>query len=462
MKKQILIVDDDRAILQSCRNILTDEGHEVEIATSGASGLELLKQRPFDLMLVDLKMPGMNGLETLKAARRVDPRLVAIIFTAYGTIQTAVEAIKAGAFNYITKPFKASQLVVAVGKGLEHADLLRENQRLREDVSSRCRFENILSKSRTMEMTLLTLSKVAASDASVLITGESGTGKELAARGIHTHGKRADQAFVPVDCAAIPENLLESEMFGYERGAFTGAERRKRGLLEQADSGTLFLDEIGEMSLMLQARVLRALQERSFRRLGGEKLISVDIRIISSTNRDLEAEVRRGGFRDDLLFRLNVVHVRMPPLREREGDVPLLCRHFLQKHQQREGAALPPISPEAMKLLENYEWPGNVRELENVIQRAIVLNETGVLEVSDLPEYFTRTAELRHQIRSATSYKKVREAWTETQGKQYFAELLRRHKGNISSAARGAQISRKSLYQLLKKFDLDPKKIAKS
>lgn len=458
MKKQILIIDDDRAVLQSCRHILTDEGYDVETATDGASGLELLKQRPFDLVLIDLKMPGMNGLETLEAAKRADPLVVAIIFTAYGTIQTAVEAIKAGAFNYITKPFKALELVVTVEKGLEHADLVRENVRLKEVISSRYRFENIVCKSKAMETTLMTLGKVAGSDVNVLITGESGTGKELAARGTHLSSKRADRPFVPVDCAAIPDNLLESELFGHERGAFTGADRRKRGLLEQADNGTLFLDEIGEMVPALQVKLLRTFQERSFRRLGGEKLISVDIRIISSTNRDLESEVQRGNFRDDLLFRLNVVHVRMPPLRERQGDVPLLCRHFLQKHRAHDGPEPTRIAPDAMKALETYHWPGNVRELENVVERALVLNDSGVIGVSDLPESLNRAVDLRRQTSGAGSYKEARAAWTESQGKQYFHDLLERHKGNVSSAAREAQISRKSFYQLLKKFDLFPKK----
>jgi DNA-binding NtrC family response regulator len=458
MPKRILVVDDDRAILQSCENILADEGYEVETAGSGAAGLELLKHRSFDLAIVDLKMPGMNGLEMLQAARRLHPELVVIIFTAYATIETAVEAIKLGAFNYVTKPFKASELVATVEKGLMRVNLGRQSARLRQETAGASPCESMIWQSPAMEATLNTLGKVAVSDANVLITGESGTGKELAARCIHSRSKRANEPFVAVDCAAIPDHLLESELFGYERGAFTNADRTKRGLLELADNGTLLLDEIGEMSMALQVRLLRALQERSFRRLGGEKLISVNIRLLSSTNRDLEAGVHQERFRSDLLFRLNVVNVQMPPLRERQGDVPLLCRHFLQIHARNLGQPAISLSPEAMEVLEHYNWPGNVRELQNIIERAVVLNEDGVISVADLPDFIFESVESSEQAIGGTAYKSVRSAWIDSQGKQYFSELLARHKGNVSSAAREAQISRKSFYQLMKKFDLEPQR----
>jgi len=459
MPKRILVVDDDRAVLQSCENILADEGHEVETAANGLAGLELLKHRAFDLALVDLKMPGMNGLEMLEAARRLKPDLVVIIFTGYATIETAVEAIKLGAFNYVTKPFTASELVATVAKGLMRGDLVRQSVRQREAAAGASPCERMIWRSPVMEATINTLRKVALSDANILITGESGTGKELAARCIHSASKRGSEPFVAVDCAAIPDNLLESELFGYERGAFTGADHRKRGLLELADNGTLLLDEIGEMSMSLQARLLRVLQERCFRHLGGEKLVSVDIRLISSTNRDLEAGVRQEQFRSDLLFRLNVVNVQMPPLREREGDVALLCRHFLGVHA-RGGQPAISLSPEAMDVLEHYHWPGNIRELENVIERAVVLNEDGVISVADLPDFICESVENSEQASGGTAYKSVRSAWIDSQGKHYFNELLGRHKGNVSSAAREAQISRKSFYQLMKKFDLEPRRKA--
>jgi len=456
-KRRILIIDDDIAVLESCEGILEDAGYLVTTATDGASGLRMLQHRTFDLLLVDLKMPGMSGLEVLRAARESNPDVVVIIFTAYGTIETAVEAIKSGAFNYITKPFTAGELAVAVEKGLEYAALLEENRTLRQELGARS--EGIVGESQAIVSMLKTLAKVAQSDASVLITGESGTGKELAARSIHRYSRRAKGPFVAVDCASIPESLLESELFGYERGAFTGAERRKRGLLEQADGGTLFLDEIGEMNLSLQARLLRALQERSFRRLGGEAVVSVDIRVISSTNRDLEREVKQGNFREDLLFRLNVVTLRMPPLRERHGDIALLCKHFLRKFADREGIQPPRISPEAMKALERYPWPGNVRELRNVIERAVVLNDSGVIGPADLPEHIQRAGP-GPDPGGVPGYKEIRQAWIAHYGRQYLAELLERHEGNISQASREAGVSRKTFYALLKRFGLDKERPA--
>ncbi|MBI3280601.1 MAG: sigma-54-dependent Fis family transcriptional regulator, partial [Acidobacteria bacterium] len=376
---------------------------------------------------------------------------VAIIFTAYGTIETAVEAIKKGAFNYIRKPFTAAGLIDAVEKALIHSAALRQSGGGREGSAG----DEIVAASPVMEETLQTLRKVAGSDANVLIAGESGTGKELAARFIHLHSRRSGRRLVAVDCAAIPENLLESELFGYEKGAFTGAATGKRGLLEQADGGTLLLDEIGEMSLALQVRVLRALQERAFRRLGAEKLITVDMRILSSTNRDLDAEIRAGRFRSDLFFRLNVVHVRMPPLRERGADILLLACHFLQAHAGKLDRKAMTLGPEAVEILASYNWPGNVRELQNVIERAVVLNEGGVIGRGDLPEYVVGAV---GQV--ATDYKSARAAWIETQGIQYFRELLARHNGNVSSAAREARISRKCFYEMMKRFELEPKRKA--
>jgi len=456
--RRILVVDDDRAILQSCENILTDEGHEVQTAGHGFAGLELLKQHAFDLVLVDLKMPGMNGLEMLEAARRMKPELVVIIFTAFASIETAVEAIKAGAFNYVTKPFTSAELVTMVEKGLMRADLARQSLRMREEPPGVGVSDNMIWRSPEMEATLNTLRKAALSEANILITGESGTGKELAAKFVHSYSRRANRSFVAVDCAAIPDNLLESELFGYEKGAFTGADHKKRGLLELADGGTLLLDEIGEMSMNLQARLLRVLQERAFRRLGAEKMTSVNIRLVSSTNRDLEARVRQEQFRSDLLFRLNVVNVQMPPLRERQGDIAVLCQHFLEIHARNLGRTAIDLSPEALEVLEHYHWPGNVREVQNILERAVVLNESGVISLADLPDFLFETMEDHDQAAAGTAYKTVRASWIDSQGKQYFSELLIRHKGNVSSAAREAQISRKSFYQLMKKFDLEPKR----
>ncbi len=455
MRGRILVIDDDDAILQSCRTILEDEGHEVETASGGDAGLALLRQKSFDLALIDLKMPGRNGLEVLEQAVAVDPDLVPVIFTAYGTIESAVEAIKNGAFNYLTKPFTSGQLTAAVAKGLEYSQLVRDIVRLRQEMKQCCPAHHIIGRSPALEMVFAMVAKVAPSDANVLVTGESGTGKELIARVLHANSTRSQGPFVPVDCAALPSNLLESELFGYEKGAFTGADQAKRGVLELADGGTLFLDEIGELSPELQAKLLRTLQERTFRRLGGERLISVDIRIISSTSRDLNAEVQQGHFREDLLYRLNVVSICLPPLRDRQGDVAILVQHFLQEFSRAANKNSVGITPEALRLLEQYRWPGNVRELRNVIERAVVLCDGDTVRVRDLPDYIREQARLGKRIHAAMGYKAAREQWVESQGRPYLIALLRRHHGNISAVAREARISRKSVYELLRRFEVD-------
>ena len=455
MKRRILVIDDDEAILQSCRTILEDAGHEVETALEGDQGLALLRKKSFDLALIDLRMPGRNGLEILEQAATIDPDLVSMMFTAYGTIESAVEAVKKGAFNYLTKPFTAAQLRAAVATALKHRNLLRENMCLRQELKQCCPRHQIVGRSAAMEMVLAMVAKVAPSEANILITGESGTGKELVARALPPNSPRSRGPFVPVDCAALPSNLLESELFGHEKGAFTGADHSKRGLLELADGGTLFLDEIGELSPELQAKLLRALQERTFRRLGGERLLSVDIRLISSTSRELSAEVRQGRFRQDLLYRLNVVTISLPPLRERRGDVAILAQHFLQEFSQAVSKECGAIAPEVLQLLEQYRWPGNVRELRNVIERAFVLCDGDKIRVRDLPDYVREQAHLGKKIHAVMGYKAAREEWVESQGKQYLTALLRRCHGNISAVAREARISRKSVYELLRRFQID-------
>jgi DNA-binding NtrC family response regulator len=455
MTGRILVIDDDKAILQACRSILEDAGHDVEVASDGPAGLERLRQKLYDLALVDLKMPGMSGIEVLEKATAIHSELVTIIFTAYGTIESAVEATKRGAFNYITKPFTSKQLEAAVEKGLEHSRLLRDNVRLRHELKECCQIHQIVGQSPALQLMMATIAKVAPSDVNVLILGESGTGKELVARAIHANSNRSSGPLIAVDCAAMPSNLLESELFGHEKGAYTGADQAKRGLLELAHEGTLFLDEIGELSLELQAKLLRTLQERSFRRLGGERLVTVDIRIISSTNRDLAAEVEQDRFRQDLLYRLNVVSVVPPPLRERKGDVALLTEHFLRQFSQATAKATVRIAPEVIDLLEQYHWPGNVRELRNVIERAVVLCDNNTARVRDLPDYLRVQTRLGKEIHAAMGYKAAREQWLENQGRSYLTALLRRHHGNISAMAREAQISRKSVYEMLRRFEID-------
>lgn len=457
MKASILVVDDDEGILESCRMILEDEGHSVEVACSGPAGLEILRQRSFALMLIDLRMPKMGGLEVLDQARATDPDVLPIIITGYGTIESAVEAVKKGAFNYITKPFTAAQLMAAVNTAFEYGTLLRDNASLREQLKRCCPLHRIVGQSASLESALAMIAKVAPSDANVLVTGESGTGKELVARTLHANSKRCDKPFIAVDCAALPSNLLESELFGYEKGAFTGASQMKRGLFELADGGTLLLDEIAEMSTELQAKLLRTLQERSFRRLGGERLIRVDIRIISSTNQDLQVEVQHGRFRQDLLYRLNVVTINPPPLRDRLGDVARLTDYFLRGFSRAGGKSRVRIHPDALRALERYRWPGNVRELRNVIERAVVLCNGDTVCLRDLPEPIRQQAGVPERHHSGTSYKAAREQWVESQGKPYIEGLLRRHRGNISAVAREAQLSRKSVYEMLRRFEVDPR-----
>ncbi len=460
MKQHVLVIDDDDAVLQSCETILEDAGHSVSLAATPEAGLEQIKETSFDLVLLDFKLPGMNGLEVLERACHIDPELVVIMFTGHGTFESAVQAVKKGAFNYITKPFTSAQLIAEVEKGLEHRRRLRGDTPEVQRLEQCCALHQIVGRSEALQKVLATVAKVAPSDADVLVTGPSGTGKELIARAIHANSTRRDKPFVAVDCAALPANLLESELFGHEKGAFTGANQSKRGLLETANGGTVFFDEIGEMNAELQAKLLRVLQERAFRRVGGEKLIEVNIRVVCCTNRDLEAEARQGRFRQDLLYRLNVVTIMLPPLRERVGDIAILTQHFIQKFHQAANKGRVQISPDALQALERYDWPGNIRELRNVIERAIVMCEDHAVRLRDLPESVRRQAQASDDAPSTPGYKAMREQWVDVQGRQYLVSLLQRHNGNVSAAAREAQISRKSLYELMHRFDIEPRPAA--
>ncbi len=447
---RILVADDEKEIQVSCRKILEHAGYEVAAAADGASALELLKASHYDLFFVDLKMPGRSGMEILSLARVVDPTLMIIMFTAFATLETAVEAVKRGAFDYLAKPFTADQLCLAAERALRHKRLLEENLNLREQLAVNLGFHKILGTSEAMQKVFHTLQKVVRSDANILLQGETGTGKELVARTIHAHSLRCGNPFVPVDSAALPENLLESELFGHEKGAFTGADRASRGLLELAHTGTLFLDEIGELSPALQAKLLRTLQERELRRVGGEKTIPVDIRVIAATNRDLQAEIAKKNFREELYYRLNVVTVKLPPLRDRKEDIPLLANHILQNISQQYKRPPCSLSPEVMKLFLTYAWPGNVRELQNVVQHAVLLVEGDAVRLSDLPGY------LQKEFPLELSFQSVRERQAEAVEKPFLVELLRKHRGNVSEAAADAGMTRKMIYRLAKKFGIDP------
>ena len=381
----ILVVDDSPRICEHVAEILEPEGFAVEKAYSGEEALRRLAGRFFDLLLTDLRMPGIDGLELLRQARSLSPDTVTIIISGYGSIRSAVEATKLGAFDFLAKPVKAEEIIHTLRRALEHRTLKRENTALKQELCRRYEFKNIVGESEAIGRVFRIIEKIAETDSTVLILGESGTGKELVARAIHYNSHRKDKPLIPVNCGAIPSELLESELFGHEKGAFTSAIRTRVGRFELASGGTIFLDEIGDMSPSLQVKILRVLQEHAFERIGGTRTIKVDIRVIAATNKDLERAVREGRFREDLYYRLNVIPIRVPPLRERKEDLPMLVDYFLQEFSRQRGRQIKSLGPEVMDRFLAYEWPGNVRELENVIERIFILSEGEEICLDDLP-----------------------------------------------------------------------------
>jgi DNA-binding NtrC family response regulator len=460
---RLLIVDDEPEMVESSARLLGLAGHQCVTTTAGHQALALLESERPEVLLTDLKMPAMDGLELMRRAHQIDPDLPVIIITAFASIESAVGAVREGAFDYLPKPFSAEQLRVAVDRALRQRELTLENRNLRQQLQQTLGLENIIGRSPAMVRVFELIKKAARSEANILVLGESGTGKELVARAIHANSERASKPFVPVDCASLPEHLLESELFGHEKGAFTGAVKTKSGLIEMADHGTLFLDEIGELPLALQSKFLRALQERNIRRVGGTGLIDVDMRVVSATNRDLREEIAKGRFREELYYRINVIAIELPPLRERAGDVPLLAHAFLKKYARGQPLAL---DEAALAALEAYAWPGNVRELQNVIERASVLADGATVRPCDLPDYMLhRTAApgtppastadgLLPTTRTDLPLKQAKEQWMEALEGSYLRELLERHQGNISAAAKAAGIDRKTFHRLINKYHL--------
>ncbi|NUN14894.1 MAG: sigma-54-dependent Fis family transcriptional regulator [Myxococcales bacterium] len=385
----LLIVDDDISNLESLKRVFERENLSVLTATDGREALEVIRRRRVNVILTDLMMPGMTGTDLLRSVRTIAPEAEVILMTAFGTVETAVEAMKDGAYDFVTKPFKRIQIVKCVKRALEKQALLIENRDLRARLETMMRPQDIIGSSLPMRQMLDMVAHVAPSTATVLLQGESGTGKELVARAVHRLSPRVDKPFVAINCAAIPENILESELFGYERGAFTGAVNRKEGRFKLADGGTLFLDEIGEISPAVQVKLLRVLQEGEFERLGGTATVSVDVRIVAATNRDLAEEVRRGNFREDLFYRLNVIMISLPPLRTRRDDIPLLAHHFLQVYREKNRKDVRGIQRDALDTMCAYQWPGNVRELENTLERAVVLCKGDTIRKEDLPPTVT-------------------------------------------------------------------------
>jgi len=459
MPEKVLVIDDDEIVREVLIEHLKNDGYEVVGCSNGYKGLELFKNDRFDLVILDLLMPGINGIEVLKEIKRYSPHSIVILITAFGSIENAVEAMRAGAFDYITKPFNLSDVSFAVKRGIDVSKLEKENINLKRQLKSRYGFENIIGDSNAMQSIYGLVDKVAPTDSTVLILGESGTGKELIANVLHYNSERSSKPIVTVNCSAIPHELLESELFGHEKGAFTGAVSTKPGKFEIADSGTLFLDEIGDMSLSLQIKLLRVLQEKTFERVGGTKSIKVDVRIIAATNKNLEDEVATGRFREDLYYRLNVIPIQIPSLRTRAEDIPLLCHYFIDRYCKKRKKPFLKITGEAMSALMNYSWPGNVRELENLIERLVVLKEDLTVETNDLPEKIVAGIDNNTNFKASINYeisngaidfdKKIKDF-----EKYIISRALKSSRGIKSKAARLLNLKRTTLIEKMKRLDI--------
>ncbi len=468
----ILCVDDEPDLLDTLRRILSRQGYRVATAVTGEEALVALSRQRPSLVITDLMMPDIDGMRVLERSVELYPDVPVLLITAYATVQTAVDAIRRGAYDYVPKPFTHQQLLVVIERALTQARLQDENRRLMQELTGEQDNLGIVGNSAAMRRVIEMVRRVAPTDLGVLITGESGTGKEVVARALHRASARSGGAFVPVDCGAIPSNLMESELFGHEKGSFTGASSARAGLVHEADGGTFFLDEVGELDGGVQVKLLRLLQEREYRRVGGNKLLKSDLRVVAATNRDLEQAVAHGGFREDLFHRLNVVRVVLPPLRDRPEDIPTLLDHFVERERKKTGKAELHFAPEVRDLLWSYAWPGNVRELLNCCRYVVGLAEGPVVQLDDLP-HFVRSAlpvtprraavaEVRQAppcpddpaVRVDLPYKAAKRAWLEHFETEYIVRLLEAHDGNISQAARTAGIDRKSIQRLMKRNDL--------
>ncbi|MGD8263917.1 MAG: sigma-54 dependent transcriptional regulator [Desulfobacterales bacterium] len=452
----ILIVDDEKNYLRVLSAVLEDEGYEILTALSGQEALEIQKASDLDLVLTDMKMPGMDGIKLLENIKAIDPDLPVIMMTAHGTVDKAVEAMQKGAYSYILKPFDNERLTIYTKKAISMYQVVKDNRRLRDEVETKYRFGNIIGKSKAIRKVFDTIRKVAPSGATVLIEGESGTGKELVAKSIHFNSQRHDKPYIAVNCSALAETLLESELFGHEKGAFTGAVAKKKGRFELADGGTLFLDEIGELSQNLQVKLLRVLQEKNFERVGGIQPISVNIRIIAATNKNLKEEMLHGRFREDLFYRLNVVHVVLPPLKDRKEDIHLLVDHFLNKYASERKTAVPVkgVDQEVDRLFYEYSWPGNVRELENLIERMMILCPNDVIRVTDLPQGFKDNIHNALHLEGIPAEAKLYE--TLAMIEQAMIERALKMSDNVQAhAAALLGIGKSGLNQKIKKYNLE-------
>jgi DNA-binding NtrC family response regulator len=460
----ILIVDDEQDMLALLKRIISDKTtHEIDAVDNPLKVGELLRNKTYDVILTDLKMPGKNGIQILEEVKRESPNTAVIIMTAYGTIDSAIDATRKGAFDYITKPFRKERILHIVDQALSWQRLNEENIYLRRKLEEKSRFPALVGSSASMRQLLNQIEKVAKTSATVLITGESGTGKELVAGALHSHSLRHDQQFIPIDCSTIPESIIESELFGHMRGAFTGAIKDKRGLVQDADSGTLFLDEIGDLNLSMQVKLLRLLQEGEYKPVGSNAIRKVDIRFLAATNQRLGDKIKKGEFREDLFYRLNVINIHLPPLRERRDDIPVLASHFLEKYNKQYGKEIKRISAQVMNYFVGRDWPGNVRELENAIERGVIMSSEDVLNLEDIgiPERTSDDAEYS-QLPPSTdifsmTFKDAKDKLLERFQSEYISNVLSRNEGNVSQAARQSGLKRQYLHKLMREINIESK-----
>jgi len=450
---RILIIDDEKSILDLLSVVFKKEGYKVETALSAKAALDFISNDDFDLILTDIKLPQMSGMKILKHIKDKDPEMPVVMITAYGTIKQAVEALKMGALDYVVKPVNMEELKIIVAQGLEKRRIQAENVLLKRELKEKYGLENMVGKSKAMREIYSLIEKIAGTDSTVLISGESGTGKEIAARAIHHQSARKGKSFVSINCGALPENLLESELFGHVKGSFTGAIANKKGMFEIAEKGTLFLDEVGEMSPWTQVKLLRTLQDKRIRRVGGTEEIPVDARIIAATNQDLKKRIEEGKFREDLFYRLNVISLEIPPLRNRKEDIPVLISHFLKKYCARMGRKMKRIPPRVMKIFESYSWPGNVRELENTIERIIAIEERETITESSLPEELLKPQnEVERDFELKPGFDL--NATIDEISRNFVQQALRRANGNLKDTAELLGINYRSLRYLIEKLEL--------
>jgi len=453
-KLKILVIDDEPDMLKGFSKLLEAQGHRPFPASDASSAARILEEEQIDIVFTDLQMPDIDGLQVLELVQKNNPSTPVIIFSAYGTIDRAVVAMKAGAFDFIEKPFDAERISMVIRKALNHMNLYNERNNLLSQLEEKFRFDNIIGNSSAIRSVYEMVENVARSEANILITGESGTGKELIARSIHAHSSRKTKPFVPVNCGAFPENLFEAEIFGYEKGAFTGANKRKQGLLEYAHGGTFFMDEVCELPMPLQTKLLRSIQDKQIRHIGGNELIHVDVRIISATNENLRSALAAQKLREDLYYRLNVINIHLPPLRERKEDIRILALSFLEKFTASMHKSITGFSEEVFSLFEGYNWPGNVRELENIVERAVTLSKGTIITVAELPNQLFSSESLKGSF-DEIKFNDAKQMAINDVEKKYLLHLLEKHKGNITKMAEDAGMTRRNMHRLLNNHKLD-------